>query len=207
LDVLNRFYVSYTGSPPTPAQMVTFAGSIGAAWEAHLAPMASEDVVLAECIAVDLSSPTAAVGEAPFDSAGGRSGGQLPAGVAALLNFHVARRYRGGKPRMYTVFGTESDLLTPQSWTGGFLTALLAAWESFISAVMLAPWSSGVITNQVNVSYYEGFTIEMHGTPPRARNVPTLRTGPLSLGDGVDVITSTSANGAFSSQRRRNRPK
>jgi hypothetical protein len=51
----------------------------------------------------------------------------------------------------------------------------------------------------VNVSYYEGWTIEERGTPARAFNVPTLRVG----GPVIDGIETFQTRLKVGTQRRR----
>jgi hypothetical protein len=203
-DVLDRFYIGYAGSIPTATNLDTFAGSIGAAWVSDLRPEFSSDVTLTEIIVVDLSSDTAAEGTLTEGEAGSRTGGMLPAANAALINFQIARRYRGGKPRIYLPAGTDSDVATPQTWSTEFVGEFSTAWANFIAAVLAAPWGGGGLLSQKNVSYFLGSTVELSGVVPyqRARVVPTPRAVPV-----VDQITAFSFNPIFGSQRRRNRPK
>ena len=55
LDIVDRFYVSYTGTPPTNAQLVTFCTAVAAAWVTDFAPMAAGDVTLVEVDPLDLT--------------------------------------------------------------------------------------------------------------------------------------------------------
>ena len=204
LDVLSRLFFNYTGSPPDGTQCEALAGSIWTLWGSNFGPLAGTDVAIQEVVVTDLSSLTAAQGSYTATAAGGRSGAILPAACACLINFQIARRYRGGKPRVYMPFGTDSDLLTPQGWTGGFLTEVDGNFSDHIASILTHSWSDGVIVGQVSVSFYEGTTVEEYGTPPyqRARNVPIRRATPL-----IDPVTFAAANPILGSQRRRNRPK
>lgn len=206
-DVLDRFYCTYSGDPPTVADLDAFCSSVAAQWNASLKPMAHPNVTLVEVLAQDLSSDTGAVGTASVSLAGDRSGGPLPAGVVSLVNFVVARRYRGGKPRIYLPYGTDTDVSTPQAWTAGFITALTAAWAAFITDSFAAVWTGGGPLEQVVVSYYLGSTATETGVPGppaymRGHTHPTLRAAPVNYS-----ITGFSVNPIPASQRRRERPR
>jgi hypothetical protein len=197
-DVLPRFYLNYAGSAPTDAQLNTFCTSIATAWNSDLSPFHGSEVTLTEVLAVDLSTATSAVGAAGVSHAGSRSGGPLPAGTAALLNFAISRRYRGGRPKMFMPAFTVTDILNAQSWATTAPGNLLTAWNSFMTAVLAAGWSGAGTLTQVNVSYYEGFTVYNPGGGKRAKNVPTPRATPV-----VDLIIATSVSIRPASQRRR----
>lgn len=162
--------------------------------------MAHPNVTLTEVLAQDLSSDTGAVGTATVSLTGDRSGGPLPAEVVSLINFVVARRYRGGKPRIYLPYGTDSDILDPQHWEAAFVTALTTAWGSFITDSFAAVWTGGGPLEQVVVSYYLGSTGDLTGTMPyiRGHTKPTLRAAPVNY-----PITGFSVNPVPASQRRR----
>jgi hypothetical protein len=130
---------------------------------------------------------------------GTASGTPVPAGVALLQNFTVARRYRGGKPRIYLPVGTSATLQNASTWTSGFVTSMNAAWASASTFIPAAAPSGTTITGQVSVSYYKDFTVFI-GSTGRARNISTLRTG----GPVIDSITAATVNAKPASQRRRN---
>jgi hypothetical protein len=119
--------------------------------------------------------------------------------VAVLVNYLISRRYRGGKPRAYLPWGDAGQLTSRQSWSGTFVTAVDSAFSTFYAAVIGLSAGSTTITDHVNVSYYDGFTVVTDPVTHRARNVPTLRGTPI-----VDVILSFAANPRPGSQRRRN---
>lgn len=200
LDVLTRIYLSYSGSAPTGTGLSTMAAAVAAAWATDLKPFASSEVELTEVVIVDLSSSTAAVGTSAAAANGTRSGGVLSAGTCVMLNFAVARRYRGGKPRVYLPYFTQTDLTTAQEWLNASRTALLTAWNTWLAAVIAAAPGGTTITGQVNVSYYSGFT-NFTGPTGREKARATVR----AVVPTPDPIVATSVNQAPSSQRRRNR--
>jgi hypothetical protein len=148
---------------------------------------------------IDLSSPTGAEGEHAQASPGTGGVDILPGATCLLMRYVINRRYRGGKPRSYFPFGVQTDLSTRQQWGTGFLTDIDGKYAAAHTAILALSSGSTVITDQVNVSYYEGFTVQTSPSTGRATNVPKRRTTPL-----VDTIVSFSASGTPASQRRRN---
>ena len=132
---------------------------------------------------------------------GTREGLPNGAAVAALINFKVARRYRGGKPRIYAPWFVSSDLTPGRlTWTEAALSAGTAGWAAFTSVLLNdAPAAMGVLEH-VNVSYYEGFEVVVDERTGRSRNVSQLR----AAGPAVDVVTGFSINPKPGSQRGRN---
>jgi hypothetical protein len=201
LDIVTRFYMAYTGTPPTAAQLNTFCSAVATAWDLDLAPVHTTEKTLVAVTAEDLTSATSAVGAATVSFAGTEAGTANPAGTAFLLNYHIARRYRGGKPRSYMPWLSQAALATPQTWATASLNFAVTSWNSFITAVRAAPWAGGTLTGQVNVSYYSGFT-NYTGSTGRNKVRSTVRaTVPTP-----DVIQTVSGNTRVASQRRRNRP-
>jgi hypothetical protein len=201
LDMVNRVFMQYSGTAPTVAQLNTFAAAVAAAWASELSAAYTTEKTLVAVTVEDLTSSTAAVGAWAGANAGVLGGGDLPLGVCVMLNFAIARRYRGGKPRSYFSWGSQADLSGDQTWLGSALTAFLGYYNTFITQVKAAPWAGATITDQVNVSYYEGFT---NFTGPTGRD--RARSTPRAGAAVVDAITAVSANPRYASQRRRNRP-
>jgi len=198
-NLINRIFMTYSGSAPTPTQLNTLAGAIASAWTTDMAPVTDANTELVNVQITDLTSPTSAQGAAASTATGTRSGTQLPAGAAALLNYTISRRYRGGKPRTYLYAGVAGDLSTAQTWTAGFISALHAAWTSFINATAVAVWTGGGTLAQVNVHRYASFENQAYGTPTKYRRIPTPLVPPVT-----DAITAFAVNPKVASQRRRN---
>jgi len=197
-DVINRFFVQYSGTAPTAAQLNTLASSIASDWNSQLASSAQSGYTLTGVEIEDLTSASAAIGAWTGSHAGTRAGALFGAGTAVVVRFIIARRYRGGHPRVYLPYFTSADLNTEQAWLSASVSGLVTAWKAFMAAVIAHTWSGATISNQVNVSYFHGFT---NYTKPSGRESsrPTLRGTPL-----VDVVTDTSVNPHVASQRRRN---
>jgi hypothetical protein len=198
-NALSRFFLHYTGTPPTSAQLATFADVIAVSEATQFGPLMSGLYTMNPVNCEDLSSATGAVASGVISNAGSRAGGALAPGTALMLQFLIARRYRGGKPKIFLPLGVTTDVTAAGVWAGAILATASAGWSSMIATAIAGPWAGGVITGQVNVSYYNGFTVVTNPVTHRARNVPTLRGAPT-----VDPVVSVSAETGLASQRRRN---
>lgn len=197
-NVFSRFFVSYTGTAPTAAQMNTFAAAVTTAYSSNLASLLNDNLFMTGVVCEDLSSSTGAVGSSSTSVTGTRAGSVITNATCALLNFKIARRYRGGKPRLYLPFGSIADTATSNTWTAGFISAVNTGWTNFITAVIAAAWTGATITGQSNVSFYQGFT-NFTGPTGRERARSTPRTGSAV----VDAMSSHALNPKFGTQRRR----
>jgi hypothetical protein len=195
---INRLHFHYTGTAPTPAQLVTFATTAGTAFGAAFNPSMNAALTLTAVTAIDLTSPTAATAEVAVSHVGALTGGELPNDTAFVLSAKVARRYRGGHPRTYLQLGDVTKTADGRTWDTAFVTAVETAAAGFFTAVEGAGWTGAGTISPVNVSYYSGFT---NVTPvgKRAYSVPTLRIG----GPLVDPIVSFVGRVKFGTQRRR----
>ena len=200
-DVLTHLYYNYSGGAPNAAALNTWCNTIVTAWVANLQAMAGSNVELVEVIATDLSSLSGARGTTSASAIGTRTGGVLPASTCVLMNMQIARRYRGGKPRVYWPYFTDTDLTSPQAWLTASLNAFNTAFNAFEAAIIASPPSGTAIVGKVNVSYYHGFTVVTNPVTGRARNVPTVRATPL-----IDSVFNYTLNPIPGSQRRRMRP-
>jgi hypothetical protein len=197
LEAGNRFYLSYSGSAPTGANCVTIAGDIEGYWTSYIAPLVNTGVTLTEIDVLDIATNSGLSGQWTGSSAGVRAGTGLPLQVATNVELDIARRYRGGKPRLYLPPGCESDLATQASYTSGFLASVNSDVAGFFSHIAgISVGSVGTLAH-VNLSYYKGFT-NITNSSGRERAVPTYRATALH-----DVITGYSAKATLGSQRRR----
>lgn len=197
-DIINRWYHSYEGGPPDSADLGLLLLQVFAAWGAQLKALYATTMELIELEAVDLSSATAGAATLTEATTGTRAGTQLPLNCAALLNFKVSRRYRGGKPRMYIPFGVDADLLDPQHWTVANAAGFATQWGAFIGEIDGFLAGTTTVGPQVNVSYYEGFTSVLNPITGRTKDVAKPRADPL-----VDLIVATECNPRIGTQRRR----
>jgi hypothetical protein len=123
----------------------------------------------------------------------------MAAGVAFLFNFQIARRYRGGKPRVYWPAPNADNLTDEQTWGGTIVTSMHSAIVAVVAALVGAPPGTTTVTGQVNVSYYQGNTVVIDPITGRARNVSNVRPTPQT-----DSVVGIVANVKPASQRKRN---
>ncbi len=199
-DVQSRLFFQYE-----PAEMLTqdaattFADNMYALVAGQLA-LWHPDVTFTEARITDLYSDTAPIGISTGVADGSRSGGPLPAGVATCVSFSIARRYRGGRPRNYLPWGTSTDLATPNAWTDGYISDVETAITHITSTFSGDSADGTTIGPHVNVSYYQGFTV--NGAPATVR--PKVRSSPRAT-PVVGTITDNVVVPYPGSQRRRNR--
>jgi hypothetical protein len=196
---LNRFFFHYDGTAPTPTQLATFADVVSTAWGARLATLANANVTQQTVNVEDLSSSTGAVANGSTTHVGTRTGAPIAAGSCVMIQFLIARRYRGGKPKIFLPFGVAADLTGSSTWGATFLGNVATGWGQFIADISAAMWTGSLTIKHVNVSYYEGFTVVTNPITHRARNVPTLRGAPV-----VDTVVGYGTENSVASQRRRN---
>jgi hypothetical protein len=196
--LINRLFYSYSGTAPTDAELDTFSGSVGTAWIDNITPLQNDIVSLKGVQTEDLTSSTSGVGAAVEDNVGTRSGAALAAGTAFVVAEEIARRYRGGHPRVYLYVGVATDLAAAFAWTGTFAADVVTAFGAFDTAVQAAGWSGAGTLTPVNVSYFSGFTNHTYPSG-RTRPIPTPRVTPV-----VDPILSFIGRESVGSQRRRN---
>lgn len=197
LGLINKFYWAFTGGPMTAAQAAALSASVGTGWGLNIAALCPASVQLELVTVTDLTSATAGAGSTAETTVGTRTGTGLTVVNAAVVQFKIARRYRGGHPRIYLPAGVQSDLATLNSWTGTFQSQVSSAWSSF-STYIGGHLPTG-LTNvgQVNVSYFTGFT--NHTFPSgRVRPIPNPRATPIT-----DSIFAVSLNPKLGTQRRR----
>jgi hypothetical protein len=198
-DAGSRFFLGYSGSAPSSGNLVTLAGDIATAWATDLAPLINTGWTLTEVDIIDIATDTGASGTATVSHEGTAGGGNVPAQAATNVEFDIARRYRGGKPRMFLPPPGETALDTAATWSSSFVTEAESAIPAFFTAVeALSVGSLGALTH-VNLSYYSGFT-NVTNSSGRTRAAPKYRTAAL-----VDTVTGYAVKSLMGSQRRRRR--
>lgn len=197
--ILSTQYYRYSGGPPTTTDAQTFAADIYSLWAGN-AGLWDPTTFLDGVTVTDLSSSGGALGGHAQTTDGTRVGGPLPGSACALVAYSITRRYRGGKPRNYLPWGTDDDVNNRQTWIGSFTTAVDSAIAAIRTGTIGLASGTTTITDQVNVSYYDGFTSVQNPVTHRWRNVPTVRAVPV-----VDTIVTFSVKPNIASQRKRNR--
>lgn len=199
LNASTRTYFAYSGTAPNNTTCNTIAHDLLTEANTEFLPLMSPDVSLLGFKVTDLSSPSGGTSEYLATAPGTRSGGPLPAGVCAVWNVEIARRYRGGKPKQFYPFGVSSDLQSSLLWSTAFQTAVNGAvntWTLYAATISVAGCNVG---NSINISYYSGFASSQNPVTKRWRNIPTPRATPV-----VDSIVNYGCSLKVGSQRRRN---
>lgn len=196
----NVLHFRYTGGA-TGADLAAGATTIaaGLAGLAALAAVMGTHVTLESITLTDLASMAEPHGEADIGLVGTETGEPLPSGSAVLMNFLIARRYRGGKPRAYLPFGTALDLNASNKFISASLTNFLDAYGNLNTTITDDSGPVG-ITNQCNVGYFSGYTLGPAQPGGFRKKIPTPLGAPHN-----DLITGFVPSQNVGSQRRRNR--
>lgn len=192
-----RFYLSYSGSAPTGANCLTLAGDVSTGWLNYIAALMSSQYALEEVDVLDIATDSGLSAVWTGSVNGTRSGTSLPDQCATNVEFGIARRYRGGKPRMFLPPGNTGDLYNQSSYGSSFIAAVNTAvgnWITYLEGLSIG--SMGTLQH-VNLSYYKGFT-NITNSSGRERAVPTYRATALH-----DNVTSYICKSVVGSQKRR----
>ena len=203
IDVVVNTHWQYTGAAPGTSGLATFLANVNTACGADLAPLYGTWVKYVQGTATDLTSASAGQSVATANVIGTRAGALLPTSTCALAVMSISRRYRGGKPRNYWPFGTDTDLQDGSHWTTAAQTAFNNGMAAFSAAVAVAT-GPATITGKCNVSFFQKFHSVQNPVTGRWRNVPTL--GPSPPYPIVDPSQAYNFSLILGSQRRRNRP-
>lgn len=193
----SRFFLSYAGAAPTAGNCATIASDIASAWATDIGPHVHETYALTEVDVLDIASLSGASGQWNGSDAGGVSGTALPSQCAMNVEYGIARRYRGGKPRMFIPPSQTSDQVDASHWSASVVTATSAYVLAFFTAVEAISVGAVGALAHVNLSYYKGFT-NIVNSSGRERAVPTYRDTAV-----VDPVESYAAKAVIGSQRRR----
>lgn len=195
-----RFYISYTGGPPSASDLNGFAGTIVTSWATHFSAAMSNNYALESVSCQDLDTTSGNFGQNTTVEGGTHVSPSLGAATCTVIDFVIARHYRGGKPKIFLPIGTQADVGNQQTWTGTFVSAQNANWGNFITDILAAHPGSFTPNNHVSVSYYSGYNTS---TPPWRgpgfKYPPKLRTGPIA----PDLVTTHLTRQRMGTQRRR----
>lgn len=199
-SVRDRLFFQYSGTL-SAADLATLLATASAGWNTNMSPVLSTQYTLNSIQGTDLTSNTAPQAVNSTARVGGAAGAAIQSGVAVVVKFKTARRYRGGHPRFYLTGVLGSNFATANTLSGAGQTALAAAASNLVAAIIASPPAAVGTLVQVNISYFLGFTNKTFPSG-RIRPVPTPRATPL-----VDLIVTPggiSVNPKAASQRRRN---
>lgn len=152
----NLFHVRFTGTPPSNTDFVDFDTAQGATMVRPWNHQCSDSLEVTSFTYTDLTSDTSTrtiVDKSVFGTVGGI---QMSPQVACCVDFPVARRYRGGHPRMY-IPGLGGESWDGEvGWDASFLTNMT---NDFLAAVAgVNSYSGGAFDSMEwgSVSYVSG---------------------------------------------------
>lgn len=152
-----RFYLNSTGTPPfAAADLAALNGEISTLHHTTLAPLFSAVFTLIEIDVLDITTPMGAGSTITYSDPGVRSGNTLSDNCATNVEFQIATRYRGGKPRMYLPPGVSTDLVSASQYESSFVSTVKTNVQDFFSS--LTAYTHGGLTglSHVLLSYYDG---------------------------------------------------
>jgi len=161
-----------------------------------MAQMANQ-VTLFKTVLTDLSSNTAPQVIDTTTGTGALGTSATIAGLSVIIQFKIARRYRGGHPRIYLPGLRASDVSNLNQINPTQANNIKTAWQTFITAAMGACPAAASPASHVNVSYFHGFT-NVTFPSGRVHAVPTPRGAPQ-----IDAVSSYGINPVVGMQRRR----
>jgi len=163
----------------------------------HLAALTNPVYSFVNVNVFDLSSKTGAIGNGGTATPGTRTGTALPVDVSTVINHTIRRRYRGGRPRTYMPFGNVEDTSGGNSWSATFQSTVTSTWNDF-RAALIRDHAGLVITNQVNIPFFKGFTPYRDPVTDRPEDKPDINPSIVP-----DVVTAGNCRTILGSQRSR----
>lgn len=188
---------AFTGSLTSATTANAIAAAIRTACVTDFVPLFPIATALGQVKVVDLTNTSNPVGLQTGSTSGARPGPALSVNDAAVVDFTVNRRYRGGKPKAFFPFGNGTDQQGGNEWTAAFVASVNSAYTSFNTALNAISTGGVVLTGQRSVSYYKGFTT-YNGSGGRPKVRATQRPTPV-----VDIVSNHATNLIVGSQRRR----
>lgn len=180
----NVFHVRGAAGPISAADAASLATNLRTAWDTNLKALLPSNGALTGVSVVDLSSAYGNAGADTTTVAGTKTtAGAMSASIATCVSFKIARRYRGGHPRMYLTGNLTTETNNAITWTNAWITAVstaMANWRTAINALTLT--STGALY-LCSLSYYAD---------------SVLRTTPLA-----NDITDIAVHTRIDTQRRR----
>lgn len=194
----SRTFWKYTSAPPSLANLTSLNTTIRSAMSTNFGPLWNPLTKLVLVKTTDLSSRTAQWAQDTGSTVGTRTGAECSPEQCMVLNYVIANRYRGGKPRTFLPGGNQLDIQSDgYHWTSAYTTSANSAWLALASAI--AGFGSITFTTQVVVHYFHGHTPNKVTNVWGPANIPAVVTSaPV-----VDTISAPLAKLKIGTQRRR----
>ena len=193
----NRFYLKYSGSAASGTDLNTLATDISNAWSTDIKPLMDIDTVLKEVDVLDIATDHGLSGFWTGPITGTNTGTVIPIQASGIVEYDIARRYRGGKPRIYWPPGVQENMQDQAHWTSGYQGDLQTGTAAFFAAIEALSVGALGTLGHVNLSYYKGFH-NVTNSSGRERAVPTYRATALH-----DDVGGYAAKLEIGSQKRR----
>lgn len=199
LSYIRLHYKWDTGSAQG-ADMVALATNVHNQWKTLFATANfASGTQLEDSTAVDLTTSSGATGFFAAQQNGAGSG-VVPNSVCGLINWQIARRFRGGKSKTFLSGLSSSainDTVDISTTFQGNLTSVGTGFLSATGPILSATYPNISGLHMVTVSYFQGFT---NYTKPNGREAsrPTLRSVPVT-----DIIFKCNVPFKIATQRRR----
>jgi len=174
----NIVFLQYTGNAPIAGDLNSISVQAGNAWNSSFASLVNTSAALTEVVSQDLASDIGQQGGAVVNHVGTRTGGLMPVNTACVLSWHIARRYRGGHPRIYAPFGVTTDISAGHLWATASQQAFQTGANTFLTQ-MNAIAIGGSTYFMINVSYHTA-----HALRPVPARDPILS---VSVDDRIDT--------------------
>lgn len=149
-NILHWVYTPAGNAPLTFIEALAAAGNTAAGtFEAVMGTTTQYQ----SCTVTDLNSDIGFTVESGTPITGTRDGDPLPANVALLASYAMARRYRGGHPRTYLPWFTATDVDTPQTWVAESLAEASPVWAAALDSIASTTGGGYSVSTQAQVSY------------------------------------------------------
>lgn len=164
---VNVMHISFTGAAMDQASVNTIATAIRGYWATRFAPLFITNAALTTVELTDLTNRTGVIGTDTTGAAGTDATAGAPTSLAACLTLKVAKRYRGGHPRMYLAGVNASVYTNGRTWSPTRQAAYQAAGRGFlgdINAIIIGSRTYALCA----VSYYQSVNkVVSYKTPPQ----------------------------------------
>lgn len=133
---VNVMWISSLGIDGADSDLLaSLANDIGSEWVDKFAPYICNEQTILECVVTDWSSDTGVSGTKVLNVAGSSGPGPMPSQVCSLINWQVATRYRGGRPRQYVPAPSQGMLADNQHLQEAVAGAMSINADEFLGFV------------------------------------------------------------------------
>lgn len=151
----HMFFAIGSPSAINTADLQSFCNLARSSYVTNCLSLSTNAVQLGTVTATDLTTTTSAPVASTGSNSGTRSLGPPNASTSVITNLKIARRYRGGHPRIYWPWGNSGDLYDAQHWTSSFIGLCQTGINALVAALQGSSFASIPGPVLANVSYYQ----------------------------------------------------